>query len=121
MEKVTGIGGLFFRARNAAALAEWYRVHLGVDPAPQGPGQLPWDAGGGATVFAPFAQDTTYFPADTSFMVNFRVADLDAMLAQLADADVHARRLPDMPGVGKFAHLSDPEGNAIELWEPVSG
>ena len=75
-------------------------------------------ASGGPTVFAPFAQDTTYFTEKKSVMVNFRVADMDAMVAQLEQAGIPCTRLEDMPGIGKFAHLHDPEGNPIELWEP---
>ncbi|MEM7522115.1 MAG: VOC family protein [Pseudomonadota bacterium] len=120
MEKVKGIGGVFFRAHDAVALSAWYRDHLGVDPVPQGPGDLPWSTAGGATVFAPFPEDTTYFAADKGYMINFRVDDLEALVAQLDAAGIITKRLPDMEGVGKFAHLSDPEGNAIELWEPAA-
>ncbi len=118
MEKVLGFGGLFFRAKEPQALAEWYRDHLGIDLVPQGPDDPPWMAQGGATVFAPFAKDTTYFPASSSFMINFRVKNLDAMIDQLNAAGVAAKHTEDMPGVGRFAQLTDPEGTPIELWEP---
>jgi len=121
MEKVLGIGGLFFRAKAPEKLAKWYQDHLGVAPVPQNAGTAPWEATGGATVFAPFDKDTEYFPKGTSFMVNFRVANLDRMLAQLENAGIPTRPMGDMPGVGRFAHLDDPEGNAIELWEPAQG
>ena len=118
MEKVLGIGGVFFRASDHRALAEWYRAHLGIDLVPEGTEQSPWMAEGGATVFAPFDKDTDYFPAGKSFMVNFRVADLAAICAQLENAGIETRSMGEMPGIGRFAHLNDPEGNAIELWEP---
>ena len=120
MEKVLGFGGFFFRSGDAQSLAKWYNDHLGIDPVPTDAESLPWMAEGGPTVFAPFAADTDYFPADKSFMLNFRVADLEAMMRQLDKAGIAVKRLDDMPGIGKFAHLSDPEGNAIELWEPVA-
>ena len=119
MEKVQGFGGFFFRSKDPAGLAIWYRDHLGIDLVPQDEEGTPWMAAGGPTVFAPFAQDTTYFAEQKSFMLNFRVGNLDALQAQLEAAGIAVKRLDDMPGIGAFAHLSDPEGNAIELWEPV--
>ncbi len=71
------------------------------------------------TVFGPFAADTDYFAADKTFMLNFRVADLDAMIAQLKSADIEVSHESEMEGIGRFARIHDPEGNAIELWEPV--
>lgn len=118
MEKVTGIGGVFFRAVDPAALAEWYRAHLGVDPTPSDVETPPWTTDAGATVFSPFAEDTSYFPAQQQVMINFRVRDMDAMLAQLRDAGVEPFNEQTMDGIGRFAHITDPEGNAIELWEP---
>lgn len=119
MEKVLGFGGLFLRSKDPQALAKWYLEHLGINLVPQGPDDAPWMAEGGATVFAPFAQDTDYFAATSSFMINFRVADLDAMMAQLETAGIAVKFTEDMPGIGRFAHLSDPEGTPIELWEPA--
>ena len=119
MEKVTGIGGIFFRAKNPAALTDWYEAHLGINPVPSGAGMTPWRTSEGEVVFAPFAEDTDYFPADKQMMINFRVADLTAMIAQLQAAGVTVFNESAMDGVGKFAHLRDPEGNAIELWEPA--
>lgn len=121
MERVLGFGGLFFRSRAPADLAAWYRDALGIDLVPTAADQMPWMAEGGATVFAPFAQDTDYFSADKAFMLNFRVADMDAMIAQLEAKGIAVKRLDDMPGIGKFAHLADPEGTPIELWEPETG
>ena len=116
MERVVGIGGTFFRARDPGALARWYQDHLGI---PSGDNQV-WRQAAGPTVWAPFPADTDYFGRrEQAFMVNFRVADLDAMLAQLraAGADVDDRT-EEMEGVGRFSWASDPEGNRFELWEP---
>ncbi len=119
MEKVKGIGGVFIRARDPAALIAWYRDVLGVDPAPKDMDTPPWVADGGVTVFAPFAADTDYFPADQQVMINFRVGDLDALLAQVRAAGVEPFNETTMDGIGRFAHIYDPESNAIELWEPA--
>ncbi|MEM7752874.1 MAG: VOC family protein [Pseudomonadota bacterium] len=119
MEKVKGIGGVFIRAKDPAALSVWYSEFLGVDPAPTDMETPPWIADGGVTVFAPFAADTDYFPAGQQVMVNFRVADMDAMLAQLRAAGVVPFNEQTMDGIGRFAHIQDPEGNAVELWEPA--
>ena len=118
MEKVQGIGGLFFRARDPQALAEWYQTHLGINPAPTDMTTPPWVSSEGVTVFAPFSQDTDYFPAENTFMLNFRVSSLDRMLAQLRAADIAIEREEAMDGIGRFARIHDPEGNPIELWEP---
>lgn len=120
MEKVTGIGGLFFRAHDPAALGEWYRDHLGVALVPSSYQELPWSQEAGPTAFAPFPETTQYFgDAAKSWMVNFRVRNLGAMVAQLRAAGisvkVDAERYPN----GRFARLNDPEGNPIELWEPA--
>lgn len=120
MERVTGIGGLFFRARDPKALSAWYQRHLGVAPAPADMGTPPWVTEAGVTVFAPFDHDTDYFPSDRTFMLNFRVRDLDAMTAQLRAAGIEISREEAMDGVGRFARIHDPEGNPIELWEPVA-
>lgn len=120
MERVNGIGGLFFRARDPKALAEWYESHLGVNRTPESYEDDPWWQERGPTVFAPFQADTDYFGRDEQqWMVNFRVADLEAMAAQLSDAGVEVKVDPEVYPNGRFAHLSDPEGNPIELWEPA--
>jgi len=113
---VTGIGGLFFRARDPDALLIWYRTHLGVAMA----GHTPWEQAAGPTVFMPFASNTDYWPADKQWMMNFRVADLDALLGKLRQADIAVTTDPawDTPETGRFARIHDPEGNPIELWEP---
>ena len=118
MEKVQGIGGFFFRAKDPAALAEWYETHLGVSKAPTDMETPPWVTSEGVTVFAPFAADTDYFEADKQFMLNFRVGDLDAMLAQLKLAGIEVSHEMTMDGIGRFARIHDPEGNPVELWEP---
>ena len=119
MARVTGIGGVFFRARDPEGLAQWYDRHLGVDPVPTSYEQQPWSQQAGPTVFAPFPADTDYF-GETSrqWMINFRVSDLDAMVAQLQQAGVDVEVSDDEFPNGRFARLHDPEGNPIELWEP---
>lgn len=119
MEKVQGIGGIFFRARDPEALAIWYETHLGVPRVPTDMDSAPWVSGEGVTVFAPFPEETDYFPASARMMLNFRVSDLDAMIAQLLSNNIAIRNESTMDGVGRFAHLDDPEGNPIELWEPA--
>ncbi|KIC52021.1 VOC family protein [Tateyamaria sp. ANG-S1] len=121
MEKVTGFGGFFFRSKDPESLAMWYRDMLGINLVPTATDQTPWMAKGGATVFAPFAADTEYFAADKAFMLNFRVPNLDKMVAQLEEAGVSVEKVGDVPEIGRFAHLADPEGTPIELWEPLQG
>ena len=113
---VTGIGGVFFRAQDPKTLQQWYREHLGVAPE----GYTPWEQAAGPTMIMPFAGDTDYWPADKQWMINFRVSDLDALLAKLRQADIAVVTDPawDTPETGRFARIHDPEGNAIELWEP---
>ena len=120
MEKVTGIGGFFFRARDPKALAAWYRDHLGVDPVPENYDDPSWRQQAGPTAFAPFPEDTKYFgDAGKQWMINFRVANLDAIAAQLRAAGVSVELDPEKYPNGRFAHLKDPEDNRIELWEPA--
>ena len=117
MERVLGIGGYFLRAKDPAALSEWYRDCLGLGVDEHGL----WHPEAGPTVFAAFESDTDYFGSRTQqTMLNFRVADLDAMLAQLRSkgADV-PEEAQDMEGVGRFGWVDDPEGNRIELWQPA--
>jgi glyoxylase I family protein len=118
MEKVTGIGGMFFRSKDPKALAEWYEKHLGVSKTPTSAEGEPWRQEAGATVFGPFKADTDYFAADKQWMLNFRVRDLDAMVAQLRRAGIEVKDPEGYPGIGRFARTHDPEANAIELWEP---
>ncbi len=120
MEKVTGIGGVFFRARDPKALAQWYREHLGVDLVPDNYDQPGWQQQAGPTGFAPFPEDTAYFGnPDKQWMINFRVTDLDAMIAQLKTAGVPVEIDPEPYPNGRFARTHDPEGNPIELWQPA--
>lgn len=123
---VEAIGGLFFRAKDPAALAQWYVDHLGVGAgcvAQEGLAPDPWTwlTKAGPVVFAPFAADSTYFAADKAFMINLRVRELGALLDRLRDAGIAVVTDPewDQPGVGRFARIHDPEGNPIELWEPA--
>lgn len=120
MEKVLGFGGFFFRASDPSALAVWYEKMLGINPVPTDASGQPWQQQAGATVFAPFDVATDYFgdPA-RPFMLNFRVADMDRMLAQLRAFDIAISHEMTMDGVGRFARIHDPEGNPIELWQPA--
>ena len=117
-ERVAGIGGVFFRARDPDALRAWYAEHLGIEMEDFGT-VFTADAGD-QTVWAPFPADTEYFgDGGQQLMVNFRVANLDAMLAQLraagvsVDDDVHEMEF------GRFGWATDLEGNRIELWQPA--
>jgi glyoxylase I family protein len=119
MEKVLGIGGLFFRARDPAALARWYHEHLGVLPTPTSYEGTPWRQEAGVTVFAPFPDTTKYFGSQKqAWMINFRVRSLDKMVAQLEKAGIKVKVDPETYPNGRFGRLHDPEGNPIELWEP---
>jgi predicted enzyme related to lactoylglutathione lyase len=119
MQRVTGIGGLFFRAKNPAATAQWYKEHLGVDLVPTDYHQPPWSQEAGPTVFAPFPEDSEYFgDVQKQWMINFRVANLNAMVEQLRTAAIDVSVDPETYPNGRFARLRDPEGNPIELWEP---
>ena len=111
-----GIGGVFFRAKNPEALQAWYAEHLGV-VADDG---YQWMQAAGPTVFMPFPRDTDYFPETKQWMLNFRVTELDALLAALRDSGVEVTTNPDWdtPETGRFARVHDPEGNPVELWEP---
>lgn len=120
-ERVLGIGGLFFRSRDPKSLAQWYQLHLGIDPVPTESGHSGWQQAAGPTAFSPFPMDTGYFGAQQqAWMVNFRVRSLDAMVAQLRKANIEVKVDPEKYPYGRFARLHDPEGNPIELWEPES-
>ena len=119
MERVTGFGGFFFRAVDPGALSAWYATHLGVDAPPPTYEDHSWYQEMGATVFAPFAADTDYFGRDEqTWMLNFRVRDLRAMVAQLGEAGIDVEIDPEFYPNGRFARLADPEGNPIQLWQP---
>jgi glyoxylase I family protein len=120
MEKVTGIGGIFFRSGDPKALGQWYLEHLGITPVPTDYDQPCWRQEAGPTVFAPFPATTDYFGSDAqAWMINFRVKDLDRMVAQLSAAGIAVAVDPTVFPNGRFARLHDPEGNPIELWEPA--
>lgn len=119
MQKVQGFGGFFFRAANPGLLAAWYEKHLGINPVPTKMEDQPWVSGGGVAVFAPFPADTDYIDdPNKQFMLNFRVADLDAMAEQLEAAGIKVDQRMEMEGIGAFGRIHDPEGNPIELWQP---
>ncbi len=112
-ERVLGIGGLFFRSLNPKDLTQWYQLHLGID-------QPSWHQAAGATAFNPFPMETDYFGSrQQTWMVNFRVRNLDAMVAQLRKSNIEVKVDPENYPYGRFARLHDPEGNPIELWEPA--
>jgi predicted enzyme related to lactoylglutathione lyase len=125
MKRVTGIGGIFFKAADPKALGAWYRDHLGLDVTDWGGAIFEWggaDSDRGMTIWSPFKQDTTYMaPGTSSFMINFRVADLDALLAALRAEGCNVVGEPQTSEQGRFGWVLDPEGNKIELWEPPAG
>ena len=110
--KVTGIGGVIFKAKDPKALASWYKKNLGID-------RNKWEQQAGPTAFAPMAADSDYFGKSQSFMLNFRVKNLDGFLKELKANDVKiVKEAEKYDGLGAFAAIEDPEGNRIELWEP---
>lgn len=118
MERVSGIGGYFFRAQDPEALRDWYAANLGIPRMESGG----WVQEAGMTVFAPFPADTDYFGRrDQQVMLNFRVPDLDAMLAQLRAAGATVEDDVVEEGYGRFGYAVDPEGNRFELWQPLDG
>lgn len=127
MKRVTGIGGVFFKARDPKALAAWYQAHLGVPVEPWGGASFKWASpdnptGTGTTVWNAFKADTTYFaPSEASFMLNFRVDDLHALLAALRAEGCTVLDKVDESEFGKFGWVMDPEGNKVELWQPPPG
>ena len=121
MERVTGIGGVFQRAGNAERLRAWYAEHLGIDLGEWGTTSFDWTPGG-TTAYAIFEPDSEYFGRpEQQTMVNFRVADLDAMLAQLRAAGVEVIYDLQDSEFGRFGWAVDPEGTRFELWQPPAG
>ena len=128
MQRVTGIGGIFFQAQDPAALCAWYKQHLGIDVQPWGGAAFTWaDATGqpmkGTTIWSVGpAGGEQFAPSRAPFMINYRVADLDALLAALrAEGCNVLDKTEDSPEYGKFGWVIDPEGNKVELWQPPAG
>ena len=127
MAKVTGIGGVFFKSRNDnTALAAWYKKHLGMPLEESFGGAIlrwPEDKAEdeGLTVWHVAEKESQWFsPSDSTFMINYRVDDLDAMIAQLRAGGVEITGGPESHENGKFAWIMDPDGNKVELWEPMN-
>ena len=120
MEKVLGIGGVFLKARDPKALANWYCEHLGISiESGQTHGMMISAGAGEMTVWSTFPADTAYFgPGPATFMVNYRVKNLDAMLAQLRAAGAKVEEKVEDYEYGRFGWASDTEGNRLEWWEP---
>jgi glyoxylase I family protein len=116
MVSVTGVGGVFFRARDPDALKDWYQTHLGIPRT-----DVLRAKEGASLVFGVFRHDSDHFPAAQQWMVNLRVDDLPALLEQLRAAGVEIVRTEEEEGVGSFAWITDLEGNRVELWQPAEG
>ncbi|MEX0283786.1 MAG: VOC family protein [Paracoccaceae bacterium] len=115
MAQATGIGGVFLRADDPQALGEWYNKHLGIDMSAGA-----WMQAAGPTVFAPFPRDSDYFPPDRQVMLNFRVDDLSALITELEGAGIAVETRAEWDSeIGRFARIHDPEGNPVELWQPM--
>lgn len=123
MKKVTGIGGIFFKCKDSGKMTEWYKTHLGLDTNEYG-ATFRWREESdpetkGATQWSPFAETTKYFePSTKEFMINYRVADLEALVAELKKEGVTILDEIADYDYGKFVHILDMEGNKVELWEP---
>lgn len=122
--RVTGLGGLFFKAKDPKALGSWYKDRLGLPVEDWGGCVFPWREDGnpkkkGQTVWSPFEATTDYFkPSRKAFMMNFRVEDLDKVLAELEAEGVKVSDAREESEFGKFGWVMDPEGNKVELWQP---
>lgn len=127
MKRVTGIGGIFFHAKDPVALRDWYKRHLGIDVQEWGGTAFTWtdEAGnpaGGMTVWSIGAAGNDHFaPSKSSFMVNYRVEDLVSLLQTLRDEGCQVLEKMDDSEFGKFGWVIDPEGNKVELWQPPPG
>jgi len=121
--RATGIGGIFFKAKDPKALKQWYADYLGMRMVASGT-NFEWRQGidstkKGYTVWAPFKETTKYFqPSDKQFMINYRVEGLDALLARMKQHGILPADSIEHTSYGSFVHVMDPEGNKIELWEP---
>jgi predicted enzyme related to lactoylglutathione lyase len=125
MKRVTGIGGVFFRAKDPVALGAWYKAHLGIDVQEWGGAAFDWvnDKGvptGGTTAWC-VSDGQSFAPSKAPFMVNYRVADLHGLLAQLRKEGCQVLDKTDESEYGKFGWVMDPEGNKVELWQPPDG
>jgi len=125
MKRVTGVGGIFFKSENPENLYQWYERHLGIMREPHGQGaSFEWREAEdpqrkGMTVWSIFPRETKYFdPSRANFMINYRVDDLDALLIALKEEGVDVDPRREDYDYGRFAWITDPEGNRIELWEP---
>lgn len=127
MKRVTGIGGIFFKAKNPDSLRAWYRRHLGIEIEDWGGFAFKWRSdeksdGHGTTVWSIFNADTKYFePSTSTFMINYRVDHLDELLRVLREEGCNVDPKVDSSEFGKFGWVMDPEGNRIELWQPPEG
>ena len=122
MKRVTGVGGIFIKARDPKALREWYTRHLGITIESYGGTAFPWNEENGVTVWSIMPETSTYFdPSTARFMVNYRVENLEALLAVLRQEGCDVDSKTDFSEFGKFGWVMDPEGNRIELWEPPAG
>ncbi|MFO0904868.1 MAG: VOC family protein [Pirellulales bacterium] len=127
MRRVTGIGGVFFNAKDPQAMCAWYRKHLGIDVQEWGGTAFPWtDADGkamkGVTIWSISAADGSHFaPSMSSFMVNYRVEDLVSLLQVLREEGCNVLDKTEDSEFGKFGWVMDPEGNKVELWQPPAG
>ena len=126
MKRVTGVGGVFFKAKDPKALGQWYRTHLGINVEEWGGAVFKWaddnPDGAGATNWCLFKDEASYFaPSVSSFMINYRVEDLDALIALLREEGCDVDEKVEDTEFGKFGWVMDPEGNRVELWQPPKG
>ncbi len=127
MKRVTGIGGVFFKSPDPKRLGDWYRTHLGIDVGDWGGCAFAWagpdnPSGTGTTVWSPFKAESDYFsPSSASFMINYRVEDLHAVLAALRAEGCQVDDKVEESEYGKFGWVIDPDGNKLELWQPPEG
>lgn len=119
MKRVTGIGGIFFQARDPAALLDWYKQHLGIDVLPWGGAAFTWQ--GKETTIWSISAASSDAPSAAPFTINYRVADLAGLLQALRDEGCNVLDKTDDSEYGKFGWVIDPEGNKVELWEPPPG
>jgi len=118
MERISGIGVIFVRSRDPRALAQWYEDHFGISKVPDTYEEGSWWQDTGPTVFAPYDDQNEYLSRfQANLILNFRVENLDRMVEQLRGSGIAVDVDPDVYPNGRFAHLTDPEGNPVQLWE----